>query len=73
MLVNPGETIEFRWNAIPNAQKYNLTLASNISFSEQSIKLQALNIKETKYKWIKPLNGPIFLESSSCDYRWSSR
>ncbi len=60
MLVSPGEPIEFKWNPIPNAQKYNLTLASNISFSEQSIKLQALDIKETKYKWIKPLNGPIF-------------
>ena len=60
MLINQGEAIEFRWNAIPTAEKYNLTLASNISFSEQSIKLQALDIKETKYKWIKPLNGPIF-------------
>jgi len=60
MLVNEGEAIEFIWDPIPNAEKYNLTLASNISFSEQSIKLQALDIKETKYKWVKPLNGPIF-------------
>ncbi|MBN8721994.1 MAG: FecR domain-containing protein [Acidobacteria bacterium] len=60
MLVNPGEPIEFVWDSIPNAEKYNLTLASNISFSDQSIKLQALDIKETKYKWEKPSNGPIF-------------
>ena len=76
MLVNPGEPIEFVWDPIPNAEKYNLTLASNISFSDQSIKLQALDIKETKYKWEKPSNGPIFwkvqaITTDGLEGKWS--
>ncbi|MBI4850460.1 MAG: FecR domain-containing protein [Acidobacteria bacterium] len=68
--------VEFVWAPIANAQGYILEVSSTVAFADQAIKLRASDIKENRYKWIKPRQGPVFwrvraITKNQIETKWS--